>query len=99
MGSIPNNAKNFAKTIPDFGRTVCAVLKYEDECKAKKAAALIQEKKAVNGLTAAHLGKNVRKNLYGRKYDSCSLSSNSSSSERSSLLKEYQKKLKGTKVQ
>ena len=97
--NIPSNVKNFAKTIPDFGKTICAVLKYEDEHKAMKAAALIQKRKAVNGLTAAHLGKSVRKNLYGKKYDACSLSTSSESSGRSSIVKEYKKFNIGTKVQ
>merc|ERR1712110_1346462 len=101
---VPISAKNFTRIIPDLGRSLCAIVKYENEEKAKRAAGMISERKSVNGLTAAHLGKNVRKNLYRPKVDCCSLSATSSSDEskesgRGSIYREYQRSIVGTRVQ
>merc|ERR1711920_559287 len=61
---IPSDLRNYATQVPDIGKSLCAVVDFEQSDAALQAVRCLKEKLVESGMRLALLGPRVRRTLY-----------------------------------
>ena len=61
---IPSDLRNYATQVPDIGKSLCAVVDFEQSDAALQAVRCLKEKLMESGMRLALLGPRVRRTLY-----------------------------------
>jgi hypothetical protein len=61
---IPSDLRNYATQVPDIGKTMCAVVEFEQSESALQAVRLLKDEMVENKMRLALLGPRVRRTLY-----------------------------------